>query len=264
MVEAARTLFAASFAESLQYRGSAVMWTIAGFMTQVMALSIWSSVAHARGGSVGGYSQGGLITYFLASQLVVVLTASWASWKLAEGIRTGSLSAELVKPVPPWLAWFTEIFGFKLLMLAIQVPALLLASVALGASRPTVGLSLLLALPAICATVALRFSVEMCIGSTCFWIVDPRGVSGTFFLSYMLLSGGFAPVALMPGTFRTMAEYSPFYYMLGFPVDLLTGRLTGGQLAHGFAMQGAWLAAALLLGRLLWRRGLRRFSAVGA
>lgn len=264
MVEATRTLLAANLAESLQYRGSAIMWTITGFLTQLMALSLWSAVAAERGGEVGGYSHGDLVTYFVCSQVVVVITASWASWKMMIGIRNGTLSAELLRPIPPWVGWFSEIYGFKLVMLLIQVPALLVVSVSLGATIPDGGLAMLLAPIAIAMTLALRFITEICIGATCFWLTDLRGTAGTFFLAYLLLSGSFAPVALLPPTLRTIAEYSPFYYMLGFPVDLLTGRLTPVEVASGFALQIGWMAVALGLAMVLWKRGLRKYSAVGA
>lgn len=264
MVEATRTLLAVNLAESLQYRGSALMWTISGFLSQLMALSLWSAVAAERGGEVGGYSHGDLVTYFVYTQLVVVIAASWASWKMSMGIRNGTMSAELLRPMPPWVGWFCEIFAFKVVMLLIQVPALLVVSMAFGASLPDGGMTILLAPIAIVGTLILRFTTEICIGAACFWLTDNRGIAGTFFLAYLLLSGGFAPVALMPPAFRTVAENSPFYYMLGFPVDLLTGRLTALETATGFALQIGWLAIALALATVLWKRGLRRYSAVGA
>ena len=263
-LEAVRTLLVANFAEGLQYRGSAIMWTLTGFASQLMALAIWTSVANERGGTVGDYGKGDLVTYFLATQLVAVFTASWASFKMWQGITTGSLSPELLRPIPAWVGWFTEIVGFKLVMILMQVPALMLAAAAFGATMPQVTL-LMLAVPvAILLTLALRFTVEICLGSTCFWLTDLRGTAGTFFLLYLLFSGSFAPIALMPPALRSAAEVMPFYYMLGFPVDLITGRLTPAQAATGFAMQAVWLVVALALGALLWRRGLRQFSAVGA
>lgn len=264
MVEAARTLLSANLAESLHYRGSAVMWSLTGFLTQLMALSLWSAVARENGGVVGGYSQGDLVTYFVCSQLVILFTGSWAAWKMMMGIRNGTLSAELLRPIPPFVGWWTEIYGFKLVMAAIQVPALLVASLLLGATVPEGGLTMLLAPVAIALTMAMRYAIEICLGSTCFWLTDLRGVAGTWFLAFLLLSGSFAPIALMPPTLRTIAEYSPFYYLLGFPIDLATGRLDGADAAFGFAMQVGWMAVACGLAVVLWKRGLRRYSAVGA
>jgi ABC-2 type transport system permease protein len=51
--------------------------------------------------------------------------------------------------------------------------------------------------------------------------------------------------------------------MVGFPVEILTGQLGPNDLAAGFAIQLAWLVLALALTRLVWRLGLKHYSAVG-
>jgi len=55
----------------------------------------------------------------------------------------------------------------------------------------------------------------------------------------------------------------PFRYMVGFPVEVLTGQLDRADLLAGFALQGFWTAVAILLYRVMWRSGLRRYTAVG-
>lgn len=45
--------------------------------------------------------------------------------------------------------------------------------------------------------------------------------------------------------------------------DLTAGELAPGQIGRGFAVQWAWVAGFTLLYRLLWRRGARRYTAVG-
>lgn len=72
-----------------------------------------------------------------------------------------------------------------------------------------------------------------------------------------------APTALLPGPLRVAAALLPFRYMVGFPVEVLTGQLSGVGLWTGFAFQAAWLGAALALFAVLWRAGVKRYSAVG-
>jgi ABC-2 type transport system permease protein len=60
-----------------------------------------------------------------------------------------------------------------------------------------------------------------------------------------------------------VARVLPFWYMVGFPVEALTGRLSSAQLWSGFAVQAGWLALALLLSRLVWVQGTKRYTAVG-
>ena len=55
----------------------------------------------------------------------------------------------------------------------------------------------------------------------------------------------------------------PFGYTTQFCVNIVNGRLAPGQIGRGFAVQWAWVAGFTLLSRLLWRRGARRYTAVG-
>ena len=51
--------------------------------------------------------------------------------------------------------------------------------------------------------------------------------------------------------------------MVGFPVEVLTGQLDAVGLWEGFAFQSGWLIVACVLLAVLWRAGVRRYSAVG-
>ena len=47
-------------------------------------------------------------------------------------------------------------------------------------------------------------------------------------------------------------------------MELLLGRLTPAQAWTGLAAQVVWLALSLALVRIVWRAGVRVYSAVGA
>src|SRR5262249_18530649 len=78
-----------------------------------------------------------------------------------------------------------------------------------------------------------------------------------------LLAGQIAPVALLPGLMQVLAQVLPFRYMIGFPVEVLLGHLTGAGLLIGFVYQCSWCLIALTLFILIWRRGVRHYTAVG-
>jgi len=78
-----------------------------------------------------------------------------------------------------------------------------------------------------------------------------------------LFAGQVAPVVLLPGVLQKIAIALPFRYMLGFPVEILTGQLSIGAIFTGFCLQVSWLAVALTLFVIIWRAGLKHYSAVG-
>jgi ABC-2 type transport system permease protein len=46
-----------------------------------------------------------------------------------------------------------------------------------------------------------------------------------------------APVAILPEFLQTIANFLPFRYMVGFPVEILTANLSTQQIQIGFLVQ---------------------------
>jgi ABC-type uncharacterized transport system permease subunit len=44
---------------------------------------------------------------------------------------------------------------------------------------------------------------------------------------------------------------------------VLTGQINSTEVLNGFVAQAAWLIAAVLIYRAVWRSGLKRYSAIG-
>ena len=61
---------------------------------------------------------------------------------------------------------------------------------------------------------------------------------------------------------RRLAEWTPFPWTLRFPASLLAGEPLA--IAPGLAVQLAWIALLSPVLLLLWRAGVRRYSAMGA
>jgi ABC-2 type transport system permease protein len=91
---------------------------------------------------------------------------------------------------------------------------------------------------------------------------------GAFFELYftveLLFSGRLVPLSLMPVWAQRVADFLPFQWAFGFPIELLLGKLTVQQTLYGLGMQAFWVVLGLAASSVVWRFALRRFSAVGA
>ncbi len=59
-----------------------------------------------------------------------------------------------------------------------------------------------------------------------------------------------------------LAGAVPFQWTFSFPIEVLVGDLPPGRLAAGLAAQALWTAAGALAVALVWRAGVRRYTAV--
>jgi ABC-2 type transport system permease protein len=109
----------------------------------------------------------------------------------------------------------------------------------------------------------LRFLWGYWIALLAFWTARADALLTLQDSLIFLLAGQVAPVSLLPEALQTAATILPFRYMIAFPVEILTGNLSNGDLVYGFALQVVWLTVAGLLTILVWNRGLQRYAGFG-
>jgi ABC-2 type transport system permease protein len=224
-------------------------------------LFVWSTVAGDEG--AGGMTRDQFIVYYLLLILVNQVTYAQTNWTVGDTIRTGDFSRLLLYPMSPVFNTVASELAGKVVMLTFVAPFTLLLALWL---RPQVSFTwqgIVLFVPALLLAWLLRFFWGYTLALLAFWSTRADALLGVQDALVFLLAGQVAPVALLPGPIATAAVLLPFRYMLGFPVEVLMGSLTPGELAQGFALQLGWLAVALGLYQFVWRQGLRRYSAVG-
>jgi viologen exporter family transport system permease protein len=259
-----RAQFKTTIAEQFQYRGALVIWLLGLILEPVIYLSVWSTVAQSQGGAVDGYGAGDFAAYYLVALVVSQASFTWIPWEMEYWIRQGNLSPLLVRPVHPIHRHIAQNLTFKLLTLAVVVPAVTALAIVFKPHFTVTPWTALAFLPALLLAMALRFAMEWTLASAAFWVTRVSALNQLYFVAFLFLSGYAVPLALLPDSIRVLAEWLPFYRTLGFPVELFLGRLNLEQALVGFLAQLGWLAIAVVVLNLTWARGIRQYSAVGA
>lgn len=256
--------FKTVMATQLQYRIEVSLWLLGMIVQPVVYIALWSAVARTRQGAVGGFTPAEFAGYFLLVMLLNHLTFSWVIYGLSERIRQGWLSQVLLRPIHPIHGDLAENVSYKAVTLVVMVPtAVVLAAILRPAINPTPGMVAAF-LPAALMAFALRFVVEWTVGLGSFWTTRMTAINQVYDVALLFLSGQVAPLELFPGWVQAVAAVLPFRWMIAFPAELLLGRLTAAEIGAGLAAQAGWLALSLLVFRLVWSVGLRRYGAVGA
>ncbi len=120
----------------------------------------------------------------------------------------------------------------------------------------------MLGLAAVGLAYVLSIVMASAIALAGFWTTQTTNLWMLWWGLGSFASGWVAPLELMPEWLRTLAVVLPFRSTLGFPVELLSGRLDRQEVAVGFLVGVVWTAAFAVLYVLAWRRGIRRFQAV--
>jgi ABC-2 type transport system permease protein len=253
-----------AIAEQLQYRVANAIWILAAVLEPVVYLVVWSAVARAHHGSVGGYGVRELAAYFLAFMLVNHATFNWVMWEFQYRIETGQLSFQLLRPLHPLHQDLADNVGYKVVMLALLVPVVGLLAWGFDPRFETQPWAAASFAPVLLLAFALRFAFEWALALAAFWTTRVIAINQAYGAVLLFLSGRFAPNDLLPGPLEAVAWWLPFRWMVAFPVELAIGRVAPRDALVGAGMQAIWLGLVLAALRLGWRRAVRRFSAVGS
>ena len=254
-----------NWAEQWQYRANLLMYLLYWLVSPIVYLAVWTTVANAQG-SVSGLTANDFTTYYLTLLFVDVLTSDITIHLLAYKIQDGTLANDLLRPVHPILTGtLVNNLAFKALTVIALVPIWLTLCLLVRPDYSAVTLgSLLLAVPAVALGFAISFLLGATITSVAFWTTRVYAMGEFYYAIVVLFSGQFVPLDLMPPIIQQVAQYLPFQLLRYFPVQLILGKLPPETIARDFALGVVWLGLSFALFRLVWGRGVKRFSAVGA
>jgi ABC-2 type transport system permease protein len=251
-----------SVARHVAYRAEMTIWILTSILPLIM-LALWNAVA--ADGPIAGWGQDEVARYFVATLVCRQLTGSWVVWELAWSIRTGRMSASLLRPLNPitiHAVWMLTALPFRVVILAPVVVALVVWRPDLLAAPAPEAAALFVV--SVALAWLLNFLVQVCFGLLAFWIDKVDGLFGVWFAVWSILSGYVAPLAFFPDALAATLRWLPFRATLSTPVELLGGFLPAHAAWPDVAAQAVWCAAAWALAGLLWRRGLGRYAAFGA
>ncbi|HYR18286.1 MAG TPA: ABC-2 family transporter protein [Myxococcales bacterium] len=253
-------LLRAGFASAVAYRAEFVIWMFSTNMPLIM-LALWAAVA--RSGPVGAYTQLGFAAYYLSTLLVRLLTGSWVVWELTMEIRQGTLALRLLRPLHPLLAYSAENLAAVPLRGIVAIPVV---SILLWTARGQLGhdpLLWLMLLPALLGAWLLTFLVMALIGTLALYVESAASLFEAWLGISAVLSGYLVPLDLFPQSVQRIALLLPFRFLLSFPVELMLGKHGRWEALGLLGAQWLYVAFAFLATSLVWRAGLRRYSAYG-
>jgi ABC-2 type transport system permease protein len=226
-------------------------------------MAIWSALA--KDGAVSGYTSVDFIGYYLVAIVVRRITSCNIVPDIENMVRTGELSAYLLRPVNVIHHFMAQMLTVHIINLPIvAVPVMIAIVFTPGIQLIINPLTLAVFLLSCITGFMFEFLTQYIIGGLSFWITQARGVSGTFILAKSLLEGYIVPLALFPSRAQSILRLLPFQSSIAIPVEILTGRVTLTDALSGIFISAGWVLLIGIAGWCLWREGLRSYSAVGA
>lgn len=258
--------------ERLVYRGDFAIGTLMRFLPIVTQIFLWWAVFDSVGGvrsqaDIEGYRFENVVAYYL---LTMVSRAFSSMPGLASGIarqiRNGEIKKYLIQPV--------DLIGFLLLSrLAHKLTYYAVATIPFAivfflcrgyfvdgwpeASRlAAFAVSLLLGF-------LLGFFLEASIGLIGFWWLEVSSLLFVYMLLSYFLSGHMFPLDMLPAPWNYLVDVMPLKYLAYFPSAVFLGKVSGPDLVRELSIAAGWVVFFMVLSRVMYHLGVRRYSGFG-
>lgn len=260
-----RHAFLIGLQSSLVYRWNFGVRAVFSLIHLSYVFILWSAAFKGQT-EIGHHSLAETLTYFIV--LVVLqffISAFSEDYQISEEIRNGLINQFLLKPINYFLYRFSIFISARLVsgFLALIPLLLVLPFLYHYLSFPTDLWRYALGLPALIMSAMVQFTIAYCFGLLTFWFLEIQSFVILSLAIETMLGGQVFPLDLLPTWFYNISKYLPYYYQMYFPAAILTGRIDQAGTIYGLMIQAVWVVLLLGAAELLWRRGLRRHTAVG-
>ncbi len=241
------------------YRAQLALGALA-WVVPVAFMALWRGAAGTEG--VDGISAAQFTTYYAVVMFTTSLQISRSlSFDVEPLVHSGELSALLLRPHHPMHVLITRGLArltYALTPLLLVVPALVWFLGGVVTDDPGQW-ALAVALTPLGFVAEIYLGLMM--GCLALWFTRSAALSGLLFGAEWLIGGLVAPIALMPPPLDTLLRHQPLWFAIGAPAEAISGisRLEPWILLEA----GAWIVVLHLGFAGLWRRGTRRYEAVG-
>lgn len=251
----------------LTYRISVFTYRLAEIAETAILVSMWVFI-YAQGTTIiKGYDVNEMITYVLIGSLCSVITRNMIYSSISRNIEKGDLSLFLVKPIS--YIKFNVYGEFGAVLLTIFVSVLSQFCIMIFFFDRIIFNTNPVYLILIAGMLFLAFFIEilvgLLVGIMAFW--TDGEVGGFHQLSSVLrkfFAGAYFPLSLLPASLAFVGYYLPFSYSFFVPaqlylkkIDLITG-------LKGIGIQLIWIVILSVIVRIVWKRGLKKYEAVGS
>ncbi len=249
----------------LNYRARNFVWFLESLLNPLVLMLFWQG-AVVQGKIINNWSINDIRIYYLYIMIAsVFLMHSVESVVSNYDIKEGKLEAYLLKPFSysilrfyseaPWrfIQFFYALITFFVLtfFFHIHIPTF------------TDPLQLSLALLVVVLAYFLSYLVKIVIAFTTFWLTDIQSIVEINDLLIIMLAGLILPIPFLPLWMQTIANFTPYPYIIYYPTAAFVGLLNTPELINVVGVQAIFIIFFSLLYVIIWKRGLKVFTGVG-
>ncbi len=259
----------ASLVERMAYRADFFLSTLLRFLPMLTTILLWSAVYEGAGADsalTSKFSLHEMISYLLLVHISRMFSSMpGLAHGIARDIRDGNLKKYLLQPIEmiPYLLSYRVAHKMAYIVMSALPYALLFwlcrDYLPPWPDWPTFACYV----AALLLGFLIGFFFEATIGMIGFWFLEVGSFLYVINTISFFVSGHMFPLDLLPEPWSDLLKALPFSYLAYFPAAVFVGKIRGEELLRGLVLEAAWALIFMVLAQVLYRRGLRYYSAYG-
>ncbi|MEC8474399.1 MAG: ABC-2 family transporter protein [Planctomycetota bacterium] len=267
-------IFRTALEERLVYRGDFALGTLMRFLPIITQIFLWFAVFDAidkKGensrGTIGGFSFEEIVAYYLLTMLGRAFSSMpGLASGIAKQIREGEIKRYLIQPIDLITFLLLNRVAHKFAYYVIAAGPFALVFFLCrnyfvdGLPNLTTVIAFILSL---IMGFLIGFFLEASIGMIGFWFLEVSSLLFVYMLFSFFLSGHMFPLTLLPDGIEQLVTFLPLKYLAYFPAAIFLQKIPEDELFYELGLEACWLVFFIILCRLAYSRGLKRYSGFG-
>ncbi len=257
-------VFTVSVQNALEYKENFICTILFSMIPCFTNLLLWYAVLKSNAGSLE-MNLSELISYYLCTLFIDNLTCNNLIWKIPPDIRLGDLNKYLMKPIRyERYMLFCELSQNIIFLILIGIPMLICMFI----FRNKLSISLTIAnfvffIIAIIIGYMINFLLNYLLCTLAFYMTDISSLCISADVLKGLVTGKVFPINLVPKGLYSILIITPFQYICYFPVMILLNKYSINEMAKQILLGCVWVVILYLLSKIIWKKGLNKYSALG-
>ena len=258
-------VFNVTFKESIAYRFDTLTSALFSFLKIYLAYLLWQAIFTGKE-TIGGYSFPMMLTYYILITFITRIARSEnIIWETAEEVRTGGYTKYITRPIRHFSYCLARslskgAFSFLVDTIAFILWIIIFRSYFFIPENPVnVLYFILFSFLGLFTLMQVHYLIAL----ISFKTVDIAGPYFFFSNFIEFMSGSFIPLLLLPALVQKIISFTPFYYILYYPVSLYLG-LELDRMGQALIVIVGWNLIFALYRTFLYKRMISLYEGVGA
>jgi ABC-2 type transport system permease protein len=259
-----RFLLASELRKILVFRSDFWITFVGQTLVQILiARALWVTIFASQEASImEGFTLPMMTLYYVIVPIGNRILTGQNMGFLSREIYDGTFSRYLLYPISFFqyksLSYLAQSFFYSgQLLLVLFLYSFLDTGITL--ELPQVLLGLVLFLLAAVVYLMLSLSIEL----LALWVDNIWSLMVMCRFTVNFLGGALIPLAFLPDAFEGALQFTPFPYLVSFPVRTIMGLTSLQEILQGALILVVWIFFFLGVSKFIWRRGQHLYTGVG-